>query len=67
MFITISILVGVRGEWEQFSSVTCNFQSMFCGSDSKKRKVDDIVEEAVMNSAEPRKVWGGEIAIKVPK
>lgn len=49
-------MVGVRGEWEQFSSITCNFQSMFCRSDSK-REVDDIVEEAVMNSAEPRKVW----------
>lgn len=55
MFKTIPILAGVRGEWEQFSSITCNFQSMFCRSDSKKRKVDDIEEKAVMNSAEPRR------------
>lgn len=56
MFKTIPILVGVREEWEQFSSITCNFQSMFCRPDSKKRKVDDTEEEAVMDSADPRRV-----------
>lgn len=38
MFKTIPILVAVRGEWKQFSSITCNFQSMFCRSDSEEEE-----------------------------
>lgn len=71
-------MVGATGKQQQFIDILlCNFQSKFAYLPQKRRKADDILEEALMGSAESRREEGKGIltwemadngcAIKVPE